>query len=88
MLTDLLLKLAASLIKWLLGFFPTIPIPFNVSDFVAAWAQVKPVAAFADYFAPVHEALIILSVLITIRVGLIIWSAVNWLYKRIPILGH
>lgn len=88
MLIDLLLKLASSLMVFLLGFFPAIPLPFSASDFVAAWAVVRPIAGLADYWAPVHEALGVVAIAFTVRVGLIAWAAINWFYKRIPVIGH
>lgn len=88
MLIDMLLKLAASLVQFLLGFFPAVALPFSPSDFVSAWSLVRPYAALADYWAPVHEALAIVVAVLGIRLALIAWSAVNWLYKRVPILGH
>ena len=88
MLLDLLFKLGASLVKWLIGFFPRIDVSAQVSAFADAYSQVRPVLGLADWYAPVHEALAMLAALITIRAALLIWFAVNWFYKKIPILGH
>lgn len=88
MITDLFLKLAASLIGWMLGFLPSFDGSGLVSGFADAWSQVRPEVALADWYSNVRLGLAMLAFLLVLRSALVAWFAVNWLYKRIPFLGH
>jgi len=88
MITDWLIKLAASLAGFVLSFLPSFGVSSAASGMASAWSVVRPWASTANYFAPLDVALPLVVSLFLLRGLLIVWYAANWLYAKVPILGH
>ena len=88
MIVDFFLRLCASLVSYMLGWLPSFDASGLVSGFAAAWAQVTPEVALADWYSNVRLGLAMLAFLLVLRSALVAWFAVNWFYKRIPFIGH
>ena len=87
-LGDWLLKAAASLMGFLLNLLPPIHVGAFVASLASVWSVVRPYAGFANYFAPLDVVLPALLSLFALRGALLVWYAANWLYSKVPMLGH
>jgi hypothetical protein len=83
MLIDVLLSLGTGLLHTVLGFLPTVTIP-DVTESLTWLGNLYGLGQVV----PMDVLAVQLGLVAAIRLGLIVWFAVDLCWRRLPVIGH
>ena len=87
MITSLFLRLGAAFAAFMLRFLPAVDVRSAVDALASAWQTVAPYAAVANHVFGIDVILALSAVSLAARAAAVAWSAINWFWRKVPLIG-